>query len=58
MNGDQFQQVDSRTVMGITPNWLWTGKLGEMESIVKLGMQLRRDHETGHLEHKIANASK
>ena len=44
VNGDQFQQVDSRTVMGITPNWLWTGKLGEMESIVKLGMQLRRDN--------------
>ncbi len=44
VNGDQFQQVDSRTVMGITPNWLWTGKLGEMQSIVKLGMQLRRDN--------------
>ena len=44
VNGDQFQQVDSRTLMGITPNWLWTGKLGGMQSILKLGMQLRRDN--------------
>ena len=44
VNGDQFQQYDSRKVMGLTPNWIWAGKLGERESIVKLGMQLRRDN--------------
>jgi outer membrane receptor protein involved in Fe transport len=44
VNGDQFQQYDSRKVMGITPNWLWTGTLGEMQSITKLGLQLRRDN--------------
>jgi outer membrane receptor protein involved in Fe transport len=44
VKGDQFEQGDSRTVMGITPNWLWTGKLGEMESVTKFGLQLRRDN--------------
>jgi len=44
VNGDQFQQYDSRKVMGITPNWLWAGKLGDVQSIVKVGMQLRRDN--------------
>jgi outer membrane receptor protein involved in Fe transport len=44
VNGDQFEQGDSRTVMGVTPNWLWTGKLGGMESITKFGLQLRRDN--------------
>ena len=43
VNGDQFQQYDSRKIMGITPNWLWTGRLGGIENIVKVGMQLRRD---------------
>jgi outer membrane receptor protein involved in Fe transport len=43
VNGDQFEQGDSRKVMGITPNWLWTGKLGDMQSITKFGLQLRRD---------------
>ncbi len=43
VNGDQFQQYDSRKIMGITPNWLWTGTLGEMQSITKVGLQLRRD---------------
>jgi outer membrane receptor protein involved in Fe transport len=44
VNGDQFEQGDSRTVMGITPNWLWTGKVGDMQSVTKLGLQLRRDN--------------
>ena len=44
VNGDQFQQYDSRTVMGITPNWLWTGQWGDVQSIVKAGVQLRRDN--------------
>ncbi len=44
VNGDQFEQGDRRTTMGITPNWLWTGKLGDMQSVTKLGLQLRRDN--------------
>jgi outer membrane receptor protein involved in Fe transport len=44
VNGDQFEQGDSRKVMGITPNWLWTGRLGDMQSITKFGLQLRRDN--------------
>jgi len=44
VHGDQFEQGDRRTVMGLTPNWLWVGKLGEMQSITKFGLQLRRDH--------------
>ncbi len=44
VSGDQFEQGDNRTTMGITPNWLWTGTLGEMQSVTKLGLQLRRDN--------------
>jgi outer membrane receptor protein involved in Fe transport len=43
VSGDQFEQYDSRRVLGLAPNWLWTGKLGDMQSVVKLGMHLRRD---------------
>ena len=43
-NGDQFEQADRRTVYGLSPNWLWTGKLGERQSIVKAGLNLRRDN--------------
>jgi hypothetical protein len=50
---------------GIIPDWLnltiaATEKLSEV--LLQLNetslSQLRRDHETGHLEHKIARASK
>jgi len=43
-NGDQFEQYDSRKVMGISPNWFWTGTPGGVESVVKIGLQLRRDN--------------
>ena len=43
LNGDQFEQADRRSVLGLAPTWLWTGKLGERESIVKAGLNLRRD---------------
>jgi len=43
VSGDQFEQGDSRTVMGLAPNWLWNGKLGDRQSITKFGLQLRRD---------------
>ncbi len=44
VNGDQFEQADRRSVYGITPTWMWTGKLGERQSIVKAGLNLRRDN--------------
>jgi hypothetical protein len=43
VNGDQFEQADRRTVVGLAPAWLFTGKLGERESTLKLGLNLRRD---------------
>ena len=43
VNGDQFEQYDSRRVMGIAPDWLWTGQFGQVPSVVRVGMQLRRD---------------
>ncbi len=43
-NGDQFEQTDQRSVFGIAPTWLWTGRLADMQSIVKAGLTLRRDN--------------
>lgn len=43
LNGDQFEQADRRTVMGISPTWFGTGKLWDRDSILKLGLHLRRD---------------
>ena len=42
-NGDQFEQVDQRTVWGVTPTWLWTARIGERESTTKAGFNFRRD---------------
>jgi len=44
VNGDQFEQADRRTVMGLSPTWLWTGRINERESIVRAGLTLRRDN--------------
>jgi outer membrane receptor protein involved in Fe transport len=43
VNGDQFEQADRRTVAGIAPAWLLTGRLWDRESTLKLGLNLRRD---------------
>ena len=43
-NGDQFEQADRRSVFGIAPTWLHTGKIGDMDSSVKAGLSLRRDN--------------
>ena len=43
VNGDQFEQADRRTVMGIAPTWVSTGTLWNRESILKFGLTLRRD---------------
>ena len=44
VNGDQFEQADQRSVFGVAPTFLWTGRLADMQSIVKAGLNLRRDN--------------
>jgi outer membrane receptor protein involved in Fe transport len=44
INGDQFEQADSRVIYGLNTSRSWFGKIGDMESINKIGLQLRHDH--------------
>jgi hypothetical protein len=41
--GDQFEQADDRTIVGVTPSWVFTGKWDERQMINKLGFDARRD---------------
>jgi outer membrane receptor protein involved in Fe transport len=41
--GDQFEQADDRTVVGLTPRWVFDGKWGEHQVTHKLGVDARRD---------------
>ncbi len=43
VNGDQFEQSDDRTVVGLTPSWVFTGKWGERQMTNKFGLDARRD---------------
>src|SRR4051812_5860402 len=43
-NGDQFEQHESRTVLGVHPRAEFSGKLAGMGSIFKVGLQARRDN--------------
>ncbi|MGB9150578.1 MAG: TonB-dependent receptor [Burkholderiales bacterium] len=43
INGDQFEQADSRMIYGLNSSRSWFGKLGGKESITKIGVQLRHD---------------
>jgi outer membrane receptor protein involved in Fe transport len=43
VNGDQFEQIDQRTVMGIAPVWIRSGTMWGRESTFKFGLNLRRD---------------
>jgi hypothetical protein len=43
VNGDQFEQSERRTVLGVHPRVEFYGKLGGMDSIFKIGLQARRD---------------
>jgi outer membrane receptor protein involved in Fe transport len=43
INGDQFEQADSRVIYGLNTSRSWFGKIGAMESINKIGVQLRHD---------------
>jgi outer membrane receptor protein involved in Fe transport len=41
--GDQFEQADNRTIIGLTPSWVFTGKWAERQMTHKLGVDARRD---------------
>jgi hypothetical protein len=43
VNGDQFEQSDSRTVVGLTPSWIFTGKWDGRQMTHKFGLDARRD---------------
>ncbi len=43
INGDQFEQAEERTVLGLRPQVDFYNKLAGMDSIFKVGLQLRRD---------------
>ncbi len=53
-NGDQFEQSDDRTVIGLTPSWVFTGKWDERQTTHKLGVDARRDNMTVGLFHTEA----
>ncbi|MCW5620024.1 MAG: TonB-dependent receptor, partial [Burkholderiales bacterium] len=42
-NGDQFKQVDRRTVYGMHPRYAWSSKLGNVEMTNTIGLQVRYD---------------
>jgi len=44
VNGDQFEQSDSRTVLGLTPSWIFTGKWNGRAATHKFGLDARRDN--------------
>src|SRR3989440_1296128 len=41
--GDQFEQADNRTIVGLTPRWVFNGKWDERQVTNKLGVDARRD---------------
>ena len=43
-NGDQFEQADNRTIVGVTPSWVFTGKWDERQTTNKFGLDARRDN--------------
>jgi len=42
-SGDQFEQADDRTVVGLTPSWVFNGKWDEHPMTNKFGLDARRD---------------
>jgi hypothetical protein len=42
--GDQFEQADNRTIVGVTPSWVFTGKWDERPATHKFGLDARRDN--------------
>jgi hypothetical protein len=43
VNGDQFEQFDDRTIIGLTPSWVFSGKWDERQMTNKFGLDARRD---------------
>ncbi len=43
VNGDQFEQHESRTVLGVHPRVEFYNKVAGMDAMFKLGLQVRRD---------------
>jgi hypothetical protein len=43
VNGDQFEQSDARTILGVHPRVEFYNKLAGMDSIFKIGLQAHRD---------------
>src|SRR6267378_3429172 len=41
--GDQFEQADKRTIVGLTPSWVFNGKWDERQVTHKFGLDARRD---------------
>src|SRR6266545_482369 len=41
--GDQFEQADDRTIVGLTPSWVFNGKWDERQMTNKFGLDVRRD---------------
>ena len=56
VNGDQFEQFDNRTVIGLTPSWVFTGKWDERQVTNKFGLTARRDDIDVALYHTQARA--
>jgi hypothetical protein len=42
--GDQFEQADDRTIVGLTPSWIFTGKWDGRQTTHKFGLDARRDN--------------
>jgi hypothetical protein len=42
--GDQFEQADNRTIVGLTPSWIFTGKWDDRPVTNKFGLDARRDN--------------
>src|SRR6266852_5803314 len=53
-NGDQFEQADNRTVIGLTPSWIFSGKWDGRPVTNKFGLDARRDNMTVGLFHTEA----
>jgi hypothetical protein len=46
VNGDQFEQAESRVTLGGQGSHTWYGRLGERSMLNTLGLQIRRDRMT------------
>jgi outer membrane receptor protein involved in Fe transport len=57
INGDQFEQHESRNILGVHPRVEFFGKLGGMDNIFKVGLQARRDNiDPVALYHTVSQA--